>query len=224
MTPGPDTLRVMDFPFVVLVRVQASEPVIFRITEPSGASLNVPYCRLTGMSTCTTKPQTFAAMSKGDEAGRHDADRCSPARDRTTADRPNIGRGSGPRPCGAHADVAWPRAMRTFGLLSDDCSMTPRPLEPLFTPSSRASDGPERAASRYRCPGARVKVRSTRGGCQGRRSSQPEGVVRRGRIGLRTTGLVGLRRATSSNPARSYIDFAPKNMESGWLRSSLSTG
>jgi hypothetical protein len=45
-----------------------------------------------------------------------------------------------------------------------------------------------------------------------------------GRSDLRTTGRVGLRRATSRNPARSYIDFAPKNMESGWLRSSLSTG
>jgi hypothetical protein len=30
--------------------------------------------------------------------------------------------------------------------------------------------------------------------------------------------------ATSLKPARSYIDFAPKNIESGWLRSSLSTG
>jgi hypothetical protein len=45
-----------------------------------------------------------------------------------------------------------------------------------------------------------------------------------GRSALRTTGRAGLRRATSRNPARSYIDFAPKNMKSGWLRSSLSTG
>ena len=45
-----------------------------------------------------------------------------------------------------------------------------------------------------------------------------------GRSALRTTGRVGLRRATSRNPARSYMDFAPKNMKSGWLRSSLSTG
>jgi hypothetical protein len=45
-----------------------------------------------------------------------------------------------------------------------------------------------------------------------------------GRSALRTTGRVGLRRATSRNPARSYMDFAPKNMKSGWLRSPLSTG
>lgn len=47
---------------------------------------------------------------------------------------------------------------------------------------------------------------------------------RPGRSTLRTTGRVGRRRATSRKPARSYIDFAPKNMSSGWLRSSLSTG
>jgi hypothetical protein len=45
-----------------------------------------------------------------------------------------------------------------------------------------------------------------------------------GRRLLRTTGRLGLRRATSANPARSYMVLAPKNMESGWLRSSLSTG
>ena len=45
-----------------------------------------------------------------------------------------------------------------------------------------------------------------------------------GRSALRTTGRVGLRRATSRNPARSYMDLAPKNMKSGWLGSCLSTG
>jgi hypothetical protein len=45
-----------------------------------------------------------------------------------------------------------------------------------------------------------------------------------GRSALRTTGRVGLRRATSRNPARSNMDFAPKNMTSGWLRPSRSTG
>ena len=48
--------------------------------------------------------------------------------------------------------------------------------------------------------------------------------ARPGRRALRTTGLVGLRRATSLNPARSYIDFAPKNMSSGCFRSRASTG
>src|SRR4029079_18081404 len=66
-TPGPETLRVTDLSFVVLVRVQTSEPVIFRMVDPSGASLNVPYCLSTGMSTCTTKPHTLSAMSKGDD-------------------------------------------------------------------------------------------------------------------------------------------------------------
>ncbi len=46
----------------------------------------------------------------------------------------------------------------------------------------------------------------------------------RGRSPLRTTGLVGFRRAASRNPARSYIALAPKNIASGSFRCSASTG
>src|SRR5437879_13684509 len=41
---------------------------------------------------------------------------------------------------------------------------------------------------------------------------------------IRTIGLVGFRRATSLNPAASYIDFAPNHMESSFDRLGLSTG
>jgi glyoxylase-like metal-dependent hydrolase (beta-lactamase superfamily II) len=55
-------------------------------------------------------------------------------------------------------------------------------------------------------------------------ADQRRGEARRGRRALRITGRAGLRRATSRNPAWSNMDLAPKNMSSGWLRSSLSTG
>jgi hypothetical protein len=38
------------------------------------------------------------------------------------------------------------------------------------------------------------------------------------------TTLVGERRTTSVNPARSYRLRDPKNMKSSWLRSALSIG
>src|SRR5258706_360731 len=45
------------------------------------------------------------------------------------------------------------------------------------------------------------------------------------RAGLsRTMGRRGLRRATSLNPARSYMDLAPNHMESSLDRPGLSTG
>jgi hypothetical protein len=40
----------------------------------------------------------------------------------------------------------------------------------------------------------------------------------------RTTGRVGLRRATSRKPARSYIDLAPNHIELSLDRLFLSTG
>ena len=46
-------------------------------------------------------------------------------------------------------------------------------------------------------------------------ADQLRAAARGGRSDFRTTGRVGLRRATSRNPARSYMDFAPKNMSSG---------
>src|SRR6266480_58615 len=41
---------------------------------------------------------------------------------------------------------------------------------------------------------------------------------------IRTIGRAGFRRATSSNPAASYIDFAPNHIESSLDRPGLSTG
>src|SRR5207245_10515206 len=56
------------------------------------------------------------------------------------------------------------------------------------------------------------------------RGLEPQRELVGGRIVLRTTGRVCLRRATSLKPARSNIRLAPNHMKSEWLAWVLSTG
>ena len=78
--------------------------------------------------------------------------------------------------------------------------------EDLAHPDAVKSSGPEASGERS------ASSRSTN--CAAVYSMAPE-LTGHGRSALRTTGLFGRRRATSWNPARSYIDVAPKNIESG---------